>query len=412
MTTKIKRKRNDCSPEAPESPESLEDVRNDLIVTLSNTGDEGESFKKKIIEIFDRLASVFAQSCNCSHAQNVKRVNSTQTCSDIVANEPKISTSSASKRPPIKGKLLVNANVRANTHADFPELESTSVRSTVRNKRANKNELLKKLPTNFANAVKKLSSNGINPPKLRNFNSNKNVLLLKNTKTPGDNSATEAKLASIAHKLPELKIIRSVATSEGLKISLGDNLSSQKLEEALAKSKTFTSEHLRGPFPEISLFSVPNSLLEDKHKLISDIATRNGVPIESILAARSFKASSDECSNLILRVLPETRKILISAKRVFVQYLSFRVFDSVRPLKCFNCQKFGHTSKVCRSKTTCGYCAKGHSSKDCQIINNPLKHKCANCEASKLIANHHTAHKNCPSLLKALIRQAPRINYG
>ena len=61
-------------------------------------------------------------------------------------------------------------------------------------------------------------------------------------------------------------------------------------------------------------------------------------------------------------------------------YGSFRLGPFVsRPLQCFNCQKFGHQARTCRSKVqTCRYCAGRHGSVQCKD-NETCTLKCVNC---------------------------------
>ncbi|GFV86008.1 uncharacterized protein TNCV_203881 [Trichonephila clavipes] len=50
------------------------------------------------------------------------------------------------------------------------------------------------------------------------------------------------------------------------------------------------------------------------------------------------------------------------------------------PLRCFRCQRFGHSQTSCRGQLTCSRCASaGHSSTDCT-----LEPKCINCSPSHL----------------------------
>ncbi|GFR17836.1 uncharacterized protein TNCT_416581 [Trichonephila clavata] len=52
------------------------------------------------------------------------------------------------------------------------------------------------------------------------------------------------------------------------------------------------------------------------------------------------------------------------------------------PLRCFQCQRFGHSELTCRGQATCARCAEvGHDSADCKA-----REKCVNCKGD------HTEH--------------------
>ena len=57
------------------------------------------------------------------------------------------------------------------------------------------------------------------------------------------------------------------------------------------------------------------------------------------------------------------------------------------PMRCFRCQKFGHTSDRCKHNTTCSVCAEeGHDDRSCR-----KSAKCTNCEG-----DHPSSSKECP----------------
>ncbi|GFX63217.1 putative RNA-directed DNA polymerase from transposon BS [Trichonephila clavipes] len=59
------------------------------------------------------------------------------------------------------------------------------------------------------------------------------------------------------------------------------------------------------------------------------------------------------------------------------------------PLRCFKCQRFGHSQIACRGQLTCSRCASvGHSSADCS-----LEQKCVNCSHP-----HSSDSKQSPQL--------------
>ncbi|GFV53306.1 uncharacterized protein TNCV_1645381 [Trichonephila clavipes] len=58
------------------------------------------------------------------------------------------------------------------------------------------------------------------------------------------------------------------------------------------------------------------------------------------------------------------------------------------PLRCFQCQKFGHSKTVCRGQPTCSRCAEvGHDSADCKA-----KERCVNCKG-----DHSSFSRSCPT---------------
>ena len=66
------------------------------------------------------------------------------------------------------------------------------------------------------------------------------------------------------------------------------------------------------------------------------------------------------------------------------------------PQQCFNCQKFGHHARTCRSEIqTCRYCAGRHHSHQCKD-NKQLTLKCANCGQE-----HATTSHLCPKRMEA-----------
>jgi len=75
-------------------------------------------------------------------------------------------------------------------------------------------------------------------------------------------------------------------------------------------------------------------------------------------------------------------------KYLHIGYLRLPVSTYIpNPLRCFNCQKFGHGKNACRGRETCAKCGQvGHISDHC--TNEP---KCLNCNG-----NHSAFDKNCP----------------
>ena len=76
------------------------------------------------------------------------------------------------------------------------------------------------------------------------------------------------------------------------------------------------------------------------------------------------------------------------------------------PLRCFNCQRFGHSKTSCRGTLTCGRCsAVGHDSQNCNE-----NFSCVNCKG-----DHPSYSKNCEKWLKEkeiqIIRTKQNLSY-
>ncbi|XP_068225091.1 uncharacterized protein [Palaemon carinicauda] len=70
------------------------------------------------------------------------------------------------------------------------------------------------------------------------------------------------------------------------------------------------------------------------------------------------------------------------------------------PLRCFNCQRFGHHKTHFRSRAVCGVCSGSHPTQTCIDAHNDgneTQAKCPNCSK-----NHHAWNKRCPEFLRRL----------
>ena len=74
-------------------------------------------------------------------------------------------------------------------------------------------------------------------------------------------------------------------------------------------------------------------------------------------------------------------------KEIKVGYLKVKVSLFVpNPLRCFNCNKFGHTSQRCRTTAKCQRCGEDKHEEQCD---GPLR--CSNCKGP-----HAVSAKDCP----------------
>jgi len=66
-----------------------------------------------------------------------------------------------------------------------------------------------------------------------------------------------------------------------------------------------------------------------------------------------------------------------------------------RPMRCFNCQQYGHSQAMCKNDSTCGRCAGGHSTDSCISPDR----RCAACKEP-----HAATDRGCPAWRKEMER--------
>ena len=104
----------------------------------------------------------------------------------------------------------------------------------------------------------------------------------------------------------------------------------------------------------------------------------------------------------------------MNAKRIYIGWKRFPVYEDLNALKCFNCQQFHHKSDNCANGIVCPNCSKDYSVSDCQSE----VACCINCTISnsryqtKYPVGHRANDRNCPSYLYQLNIAKFKINHG
>ena len=94
----------------------------------------------------------------------------------------------------------------------------------------------------------------------------------------------------------------------------------------------------------------------------------------------------------------QTFASLLPPKHITAGYLRVLVEPYIpNPLRCFECQKYGHRSKTCKNAAICAKCGEaGHEGMSCGN-----HQKCANCKGG-----HSTSSPDCPKWkLKKRVQQ-------
>ncbi|GFX48776.1 uncharacterized protein TNCV_3479601 [Trichonephila clavipes] len=119
---------------------------------------------------------------------------------------------------------------------------------------------------------------------------------------------------------------------------------------------------------------------------VSEAEILEGLSDQGVTQVRRIKIKKDSS-------LSPTKHLILTSNSpklpstIKAGYLNCKILPYIpNPLRCFQCQRFGHFQTSCRGQLTCSRCASvGHSSTDCT-----LEPKCINC------LQLHTAYsKHC-----------------
>ena len=94
--------------------------------------------------------------------------------------------------------------------------------------------------------------------------------------------------------------------------------------------------------------------------------------------------------------------------RVFLGAMAFQVREYIRPpLRCYNCQRYGHIADACRGKKKCAKCGGEHEIKECKAD----APKCPNCGG-----DHKAAYWGCEHTKKARkvqeVKERDKVTYA
>ncbi|GFT94173.1 RNase H domain-containing protein [Trichonephila clavipes] len=160
--------------------------------------------------------------------------------------------------------------------------------------------------------------------------------------------------------------------------------------EGTGEKLSFASQAARYPvtvFPHKSLNSCRGVISEPDLLGTSDSEILEGFSGQGVTQVRRITIKKDSTiiptKHLILTFTSPTLPQTIKAG-----YLNCKIRPYIpNPLRCFQCQRFGHSQTACRGQLTCSRCASvGHASSDCT-----LEQKCVNCSQP-----HSADSKLCP----------------
>lgn len=202
------------------------------------------------------------------------------------------------------------------------------------------------------------------------------------------------KLLSINHKEINKNIESiSIAGKNRIKVMLRSYLSANQL----LNSKVLHERSIKAYIPQfklrrIGIIKYVDTSLSEK-ELLELISPVFGEIIE-VLSVKRFTKKIDSD-----KYLPtSTIMVTFRGQKLPSQVAICKVACAVEPyvqrvIQCFNCLRYGHVSKQCRSEIRCKKCGDNHHSDKCQSFT-PLA--CIFCKGS----HNATDHKICPEYKK------------
>lgn len=253
-------------------------------------------------------------------------------------------------------------------------------------------------PVKFSDIVKNKSKPAvIIEPKDANQDSQKTKSDIASTINPVDSDIHISKVKSVKHG--------------GILVgcsSIEDNSRFKKIaQEKLADS--YVIKEVKGIHPRVKIVGLTHrysseelqDLFEHVVKVNSDIFNPNSVCNVVKIWPTKKKPNIFQA---IFQIDKPTYDRLMAAGGFFVGYDFCNVYDALEINRCYKCNGFGHSSRVCTVKVCCPRCSEEHEVKDCSAANL----KCINCvKAAKksdtiLDTGHAAWDTRCPTYLIAL----------
>lgn len=199
----------------------------------------------------------------------------------------------------------------------------------------------------------------------------------------------------------------------GIILRCENNESISTLKENIQSklNKKYNIEEPKSLKPRVKIVGIHEE--NDDENLLERIITQN--KLETTLSDLKVVHTSKPIKkryNLTMECTHQLRDVLLKRENIFVGWMRCKVYEDLKIIRCYNCQKYGHIAKECKNSLRCPRCAENHSSNDCQNENK----NCANCCDAKqkynldLDTQHTVWDSNCQCLLRIMNNQREKIH--
>lgn len=186
----------------------------------------------------------------------------------------------------------------------------------------------------------------------------------------------------------------------GLIIKTNSTKEVEKIRDELSKNSEITKKYNislpKKRQPQIILYNVNNDTNEEE--IISSIIKNNkGINDGDIQPKMQYTTNGKKCSNWILEIKPHVLKKL-EPNKLTLGWQRVTYKENIKPTRCYNCNRYGHKSNVCKNKKVCIKCGSDeHTINNCSAI----KPNCINCRIynqrfnTKIQTDHMCTDNRC-----------------
>lgn len=216
-----------------------------------------------------------------------------------------------------------------------------------------------------------------------------------------------------------INVKRVTKTARGLMIETEGLEQLEKLEKChVLTQKGLIVEKPKKRLPRLMIYDVEQTDNDDI--IVEDIFTQNyeDSEIDKEVFKNEFrcvhkykrKDPNDTRTNWVVECSARVRNLMRLRDRIYIGWQSCRLKDYNPLVRCFKCQSYGHTSRVCRGRECCPHCAGEHDITKCPRKGDPPR--CANCVKVKKDHQHAVNDPKCTELQRATRIAFERIDYG